>query len=198
MASNKTHGISHQLIREFDAACFGTNGSGLHGNPFLKHAQHIMPPHNIRLQYLARARIEDRRPHRISFGRSGISQHRIINIVHIHSHAIGDFLCKDGVFESCTFKSYLPVFDTLLYVFSPTIGSRVLNIENNRFGRFDKFTAQITFAILRFGLQTPTGNELFLIHPLLSVTVIQQRISEVTYARIIQTTDHRCFRQQHE
>ena len=198
MACHKTHGITHQFIRQPCSSCFGTYDTGLHCNPFLEHAQHIMPPHDVRFQYLARTGVEDRGAHGIGFGGGGVGQHGVVHVILIHIHAVRQFLGYDSILESGTFKSSLPILDSLLDIFPPTTGSGVLDVEHNRLGRFHQFTAKVTLPVFRFRFQTPAGDEGFLVYTLLTVTVIQQRIGKVTYARTIQTSHHRFLRQQQQ
>ena len=172
VACHKAHGIAHQLIRQPYSSCFGTYDTGLHCNPFLKHAQHIMPPHDVRFQYLTRTGVEDRGAHGIGFGGGGIGQHGVVHVILIHIHAVRQLPCNDGILESGTFKSSLPILDSLLDIFPPTTGSGVLDVEHNRFGRFHQFTAKVTLPVFRFRFQTPAGDERFLVYTLLTVTVI--------------------------
>ena len=131
-----------------------------------------MPPHDVRFQYLTRTGVEDRGAHGIGFGGGGIGQHGVVHVILIHIHAVRQLPCNDGILESGTFKSSLPILDSLLDIFPPTTGSGVLDVEHNRFGRFHQFTAKVTLPVFRFRFQTPAGDERFLVYTLLTVTVI--------------------------
>ena len=198
MACYKTHGVSHQLIRDLYSTGFGTDSACLHGNPFLQHTEYVVPPHDIGFKNLARTGIENRRPHSVGFGRSSISKYGIIHIIHIYYHAVRHFFGNNSILKTRTFESNLPVFYTLLDVFTPTIWSRIFDIEHDRLGRFYQLSTQITFAVFRFRFQTPTGNELLLFYLLLAIAITQQRISEISDTGIIQTACHRLFRKQHQ
>ena len=173
MARYEAHSISHQFIREFHSTGLRTDSTRLHRNPFLQHTQYIVPPHDICFKNFSRTRIKNRRSHRIGFCRSSISQHRIIHVIHIYRHAICNLFCDNGIFKTGTFKSHLPVFNTLFDILTPTVRSRIFNIKHNRFSRFYQLATQVTFTIFRFRLQSPTSDKSFCIHSLLPVTITQ-------------------------
>ena len=157
-----------------------------------------MPPHYISLKYFPRTRIKNRGPHRICLGRCGICQYRVVYIIHIHLHIIGNIFGYNGILKSGMLKSYLPVFNSLFDILPPPIRRRVFYIKYNGLMGLYQFTAQICFPVLRLWFKTPAGNELFFIHPLLTITEVSQRISKIPHARIIQTSGHRHFGKQQD
>src|SRR6188768_2087029 len=66
------------------------------------------------------------------------------------------FFSNDGIFETCFFKSNLPVIYSLYKERDPFLWSRRINIINNLFFRLNQFSSQIFCYVFFFRFQPPS------------------------------------------
>ena len=173
MSRNKSYELSHDLIFKRYTLSLWINRCCVNEIPVSQQVHDIMIPKNITLKDFSRSRIMDMWSLRILYVCSNISDHRVSNIFRC---PIRIFFCRwriftsYGVFESCLFKRLLPIINSLFDVLSPFFRCCSIDIVNDRFHRFNKFSAYVSIPI--FGFQSPSCYIAFLCSFLFICTVI--------------------------
>ena len=108
----------------------------------------------------------------------------------------GGFLADDGVLEAGFLKGFLPVVDSLNQVGNPLLRSSRVDVNNDRFLGFYKFSSQISFFVLVFRFETPTGDVRFVFHSVRIAVKVFVADRKVTYTTVEQSRFHRLFGEQ--
>ena len=196
MASNKTNGIANQFIGQCQSTCPWIGGTCLHHNPLADKRLHVMPPDDVRFQYLARTRVKSGRSHSICFLGCGIGQYRVTHIISLYIKRIVRHNDTDSILETCTLKSFVPIKDTLRDIRSQMFWHCPTNIEGDRLDRFHQLSTHVGKSI--GGLKSPTSNVIDMLYVLLAVTIDDSWRREVTHPPIFTARTHRLIRQQHD
>ena len=125
----------------------------------------------------------------ISIGdvRSKITQHAETGIFEAHGAVIfRPFLSENGIFETCFFKSRLPVVDSLDQVRTPFFRGGGIYIVNDGLYGFHQFSPLPFFHVFGPGFQFPAYDEIGLLHLLLFIRIHHIIIREITHPAVYQ------------
>ena len=188
--------VADQAFRQLQGTRLRVGRSRLHHDPFAQQRLHVVPPDDVRLENLARSRVDHGRTHRVGLVRCGISQHRILHVIPLGGDAVRVVAHLHRVLESGLLESHVPVQDALLDIRPQVLRHGRVDIEHNRLDGLHELPRQISLLVL--GLQSPARDVVLFLQLLLRVGIVQARRGEVAHERRLLASRHRDFGEQRQ
>src|SRR5436190_11890443 len=142
MRRNKTDQLTHQLILKNHFSCFRVCCSALNKIPVPQYLHHVMKPTNMTLEYFTSSWICNSRAVSICDTRRFVDDTGVPRIFESPVRIISwSFFSNDGIFETCFFKSNLPVIYSLYQERDPFLWSSGIDIINNLFFGLNQFAS---------------------------------------------------------
>ena len=196
VAGHESGSVADEFFGQVEPSRSRVHRACLHRHPVADECLYVVPPDDVGLENLTRARVEGRWSHCVRFFRRGIGQNRRSNVVALALEAVGQVFHAYHILESGPFKSHVPVENTFFNIGSEVRRHGFVDIDENRLLRFREFTAQIGRRVLRF--DAPARHVSLRFHALLGVGVLQSRSREIADSLVLLATCHRRFGQQRE
>ena len=197
MRRHEAYQFAHEFIVKLRFACPRVYGSGLYDIPVVEQQHYIVIPVDMCFQNFTAAGIVYVRTACVRNVGRLIDDSRVAGVFQTPGRIVrGGFLTDNGILESGFFEGFLPVVDTLNQVGNPLLRSSRVDVNNDRFLGFYKFSSQISFFVLVFRFETPTGDVRFVFHTVRVTVKVFIADSKIAYAGVIESRFHRLFGQE--
>ena len=155
----------------------------------------VVVPNNIAFDDFSGSGIRHTWPYCITGSGRHIAHYGIAGILRTEIRVFlgtGWIFGHDGVFEACSLKSHIPVFDSFSKIGAPFFRRSRIEIIYDRFDRLHQFATRIGSRILRF--QAPAADIPLFVRFQCLRTVVNLTDGKPTHPGIVQTRHHGIFR----